>query len=108
MRYMKLRKEIDGSSRFYTCNLTRLIDSMCPITQISAHMYNYLYDCRDTFSYTFAIRIPSRTTGAVVVDNCNVIQKCYIDDSCIGDDNYYATGVNEALRQFIGEVLEFE
>ena len=92
----------------YLCRLTDELDEYRHNFALSRLIKNYIYDVRDVFDNTFAIRMPGRTYGGIMVDDDMKIVKCWIDEDQTGENKPYMDGVNEMLLKYIGEKLELQ
>lgn len=92
-------------SKEYRCDITYTLDKLCSYSNENSRFVNYLLDCRDIWSNTFAIRVPGRTVGTVELGDSNEIIKCMIATDCIGKNKSYPENTNEMLKQFLGKTI---
>lgn len=107
---MKLQNERALQDEYY-CELTTKLDELAGITEKSpgydfGFRHYILAEQKDKEQYGgYAIRIPGGTLGTVSIDNDDVITEVFVDTNYVVKT--YVKDVNEQLKQFIGQKLEF-
>lgn len=105
---MKLIKKNNWAKDEYVCLITQTIDleSNKYINQ-SVNYVHYLldYGIEHGTPHIYAIRIPGRTIGELIIDENNKITSICIYEDCIGPDNHidrFKTNINDVLKVYIG------
>lgn len=103
---MKLESRF--SSNEYRCDLTRELDNISGISK--QHFYNIFYHyvladdwCRN--QKYLPIRVPGGTVGGIYFDDNNIIDRIVIDTKYVVK---YPTNLNELIKKFIGEEIEWQ
>ena len=105
---MKLEKKYNKNNKEYYCDLTRKLDDVCGYTVSNPRYKHYIYDARDLWDKTLAIRVPGRTTGNIEVDNNNIITKISFSTELVGDIKQYPSNTDIKMEKYIGIALEFQ
>lgn len=102
---MKLQQSINN---LYRCDLTKELDD---ISEISKHHY-YKAFCHYVLveewcknKKHFPIRVPGGTVGWIYFDGNNIITKIVIDTNYVVKE--YPVNVNELIKRFVGEAIEW-
>lgn len=105
---MKLDNKIGYLRNQYRCDLTRELDLLTSLSY-SKH-YNFFYhyiladDCCKN-KRCLDIMVPSGTVGHIFINSSNKILGIIINTN--GVVKTYPSNINELVKKFIGEVIEF-
>lgn len=105
---MKLDNRREWSKNEYICELTKELDSLSMLSESEHYKFFYHYVLIDNVckeEKCLAIRVPGGTVGNILIDENNVIKRIYIDTDYVIDT--YPHDVNEQVKKFIGEVIEY-
>lgn len=93
----------------YTCKLTKELDSLAKLTDKEFYDVFYHYILADNWckkEKCLAIRVPGGTVGGIRIDDNNIITNIDIDSDYVVKT--YPNNVNELIKKFIGEIIEWE
>lgn len=106
---MKLNKQ--NRCEEYICDLTKELDLLAKFDEnINENIIRFFhhYIVADAFckkDKCLAIRVPGGTVGSIWIDDNNVITDIYIDTDYVVKT--YPNNVNELIKKYIGEVIEY-
>lgn len=89
----------------YFCDITYELDRLANIKP-DTHRKHYVLNDYVNDEHCLPIRIPGGTLGGVWLDDDNVITKIHVDTNYVVKN--YPADVNEHLKKFIGQKIEFE
>ena len=95
-----------SKERQYNCELTSELDRLAGIDSKFRWKHYILIDDYCKKQKCLAIRIPGGTLGGIWYDENNIIRKIVVDTKYVVKT--YPSDVNEQLKKFVGEKLEFD